>query len=427
MIFWIFELLILLIVFLDYRYYRTILTPIVILGTIYLAFSPIINLLSKFIDIFPITGLTMALTCSYLFVFFVPGIFYKYANMGKKPFEDHMFHSYKHKFEMYEDIIWMFFVFAVLCKVINLVQVIQIYGIGNTKRNEFGIFANIGYLAQILSPYIAYFGLKRKKLIYFFGLGIEFSVMILFELKGPIMITLIHMVLFYLILHQRITFKDGIKKGILLFSIGAILFISVYVFKPILSAESAEEQREAFMYAVNQFTHYFFSPFICSNTYFLTPNGNIYEVGSRVILAPFVNLYELFSGTRNFADNIIHFWPMMSSTRGANVGGIFSESVYQVGYVNAVIYIFVLSFIINYFYHRMCIKGRLVNVTAYLLTLWGLCFFGNYFASFNTFQWLIYTIIVDEVIEIVAYKKRVITFFKDKKIVLFKKAVQWRR
>ena len=365
-------------------------TPICLLGIIYTVAFPLIFILNRFIDVFTPTDFNMMMTLAFFVMVFLLGraVKRKHRDVRRgKPLQ------YIYKMDIHEQFIWFIFFIGMICKFINFRQVAEIRGLGNMKRGEFGVFANLGYLAQVTTPYIVYFGIKKKKLLNFVMVAAELVILTLFEVKGTLLITLLHVVLFNFLMDNRVTLGKMVKRGILLGAFGIIAFIAIYAYLPTIVGQANGDNLVEMAFL--EFVHYLFSPFVCANEYYLMPNGNIFEKGYRVIFNPIIALQERFFGNRNYPDTIIHYWARMSNARTSNVGGLFSETVYQVGYLYAFLYIAAIVLIIYLVFNRAYYKGKWVNGASAILSRWVLCFFANYMAPTTAFQIMIYCFVFD--------------------------------
>ena len=377
----VFEAVLFLIVYLKYLKTKTVLNPVVSFGVVYLIAVPLIFVLHFFTDLYVVSYTNMLFTLSFFFLIYIADTCSVFFVSCK---ENVSVNNYKNSVISAQKIIFFIFLCSLICKVINFVQVLQIRGITNMKRGEFGIFANLGFFAQILTPYILLIAIEKKKILYFLLIFVELGIITMFQLKGTLLIIIVQSVFFVLLFKTKITINSLLKIGIKLLLISLIVFLLLYSVLPnLINASSTRTLDMAFQ----EFVHYGTCPFLCSNEFYLTPEGNVYENGMRVIFNPIIALYEAISGNRNFPDTIIHYWPMMSKTRPANVGGIFSETVYQVGYLGAFLYIFFLLFTIAFVFYVYKKQKRYLWSCAYLLSLWSLCFFGNYFASSTPFNY----------------------------------------
>lgn len=397
----IFEMVLLILILYEYNTRKTMVTPICLLGSIYLIAMPTIYVLHTFMDIYTPTDFNLFMTLTFFVFVFIIGRAESVLYLGKRQND---LARYQAKILTHVGVIFFIFLIGLVFKGISFLQVLRLRGLGNMKRGEFGIFANLGYLAEITSPYVFHIGIKKRKVTCFVLIGIELLILILFEVKGSLLLVVLQMVLFHFMMEKKVSIGKTARKAIGLGFLAIAAFIVIYAYIPTFFGNSSG--KGIIEKAFQEFVHYLFSPFICANGFFKLPAGNKYEEGYRVILNPFIALYERFIGQGNYPDIVIHEWPDMSQARGANVGGVFSESVYQIGYEYAFVYIGFIALIIYVFFNRYYYSGKTINGVAALLSRWVLCFFGNYFAPTTAFQVLIYCFILDYVLMLIPAVQR---------------------
>ena len=82
----------------------------------------------------------------------------------------------------------------------------------------------------------------------------------------------------------------------------------------------------------------------------------------------------------------------------AHVGGIFSESVLNIGYIPAILYVFLIGSIVYYFFINMIYNGKRIITYVYLLGMFMVCFFCNYFTLFPNLECFVYCYFMDVVL-----------------------------
>ena len=393
----VFELGTAILLLLEFLYYKTLITPFMIIGSVYFLCIPLINLLSLRVNIYPVSNFNMFCTLIFLLLIWAANILFKAYFCQKKFTNVEGIKRIKNKIVSYKMIFVLLFIIGVLAYSFNLIQVIARYGINDTKNHAYGMAAHMGYMSLMLAPYITFYAIHMKKKLYYSGIIMLLMVLLLFQNKLPAIVLIIQCTIFNLMLSEDILAKDVLKKGVLILLAAFFIFIIVYSLKPVLLDRSMDFGT-AIQYSFERFTHYLFSGFVSSNEYYRMPSGNQYMSGTKVIFLPFITLYEELFGNKNFVDPVIQDWILIGNNSGTNVGGLLSESVYQVGYFGAAIYIFLIGFMVCFFFNLSRRYQIYVNTSAYLITLIGLGFFCNFFVLFSTLEKLVYVIFFDTII-----------------------------
>ena len=150
------------------------------------------------------------------------------------------------------------------------------------------------------------------------------------------------------------------------------------------------------MFSSKHFFHYLFCPFICSNYFFSHPIYRTLEEGIRTNFNPLDTFWQQFFGNRSFFDPVITYWPVVDDLgTTANVGGLFSESVLNIGYPLSIVYVALIGSITYYFTMRCLLYGkRLVTFICISGTLM-MSFFCNYFSLLPNIECIVYSYLVD--------------------------------
>lgn len=373
------ESLIFSMIYFEYKKYRMVTTPTILLGGIYFLFIPVINIWGSYLGFLPLTEKTIISFTLFLLVLFVGGQFWSIYYRRSRGFDPNFFALVLLN---KEKTIWMGYIVGLIAYVISLLQVIDRYGIENTKSNAFGIFAHIGFISRCFMPIIIYYTIKRKKIKYVIALTINIIALIMFKGKYHIYIPIASFVVLYLIMQKNIKITKIIKAILLTFISAMILFVSVYTIIPnILAGDtSLNEMKVGVQFSVKHFFHYFFCPFISSNEYFDNPCFAGMTTGLRVVFNPIDRLYQWISGSYDYFDPAITLWPVIDTYGNTgNVGGIFSETVFNIGYLGTTIYIFCVGFLLYYFLSKTIYRGKRILSSIFLLGMLLVSFFCNYF------------------------------------------------
>lgn len=391
----IYEVMLIFMVGLEYRYYRSYITPFTIIGSIYILVPLLLKAIGKQIHMYEISDFNLLCTLIYLLILWSSNLIWIFQQKKQKYYKEYNINRYEIKIDMFEKIIFIFFLVCVIAFVSNAFHVVRVYGIANTKNHTNGLTAHMGYMALMMAPYITYTGLTKKKIVYIGSVGILGITLLVLQNKLPIIILLLQCTYFILCVKGRVKGKGIIKKAIIIAVVVVLLFILLYSVRPWLMGENTS-LKSALEHGIERCIHYFFSGFISSNEYYQNPCGN--KNGMRVAFGFFDTLFQAISGNRNYIDPVITKWVLIAPGSGTNVGGLFSELVYQIGYINAGIYVWLVGTMIYMFYNLTCKWQIFVNTTCYLIAVLSISFFCNFFSLFATIEKLCYVFLLDVLI-----------------------------
>lgn len=392
------EILLAILVYGEYKNYRVLATPVTILGGIYFLFFIMINTFGQSLGFLKITDYTIMCFTFFIFILFLSGSgFSLYYRHETKTAKVSRFDLNK-KLKKREKPIWYLFLFSLACYVISLLQVIQRYGINNTKSMAFGPFAHIGFLSRCLLPVIMYYFIRTRKIKYLVASIINVIALVMFQGKYHLYIPIAGFIILYLITKEKINIKKILLVVFAAFIAAMILFVSVYTIIPnIIAGETSwEVMSEGIGFSLKHFFHYLFCPFICSNEYFINPIYRTLEEGIRTNFNAIDTLLQQFVGDRDFFSPVITLWPVVDNIgTTANVGGIFSESVLNIGFPLSVIYVGMIGALVYFYTVRCLLRGKRIITTLCLSGTMMMSFFCNYFSLLPNIECLVYCIIFD--------------------------------
>lgn len=397
MILILFDLIVALIMILEYRRTQMFVTPIITLGGIHIFLVTLINTIGLSFGFQIVSDKTILLFLMFICVMAFSGYFAldirhvkPNAYVGSDVIEN--------KLLRYEKIIFIIYLISLVSYIYNLFQVIRIYGIDNTKGHEFGIFAHIGMFSKILFPIIIFYFFKQKKLKYLIPLIVNILGLFIFKGKYQIFIPIVSCVIVLLFLKRNIKIKTVLITILISFILAILIFAAVYIIIPDLMNNSLNMSslKAGIIFSVQHFFQYIFDPFICSNVFFENPAYNGYYNGFRYIFNPLDSLIQLITGSQDYYNPIINLWVIIDS-RGimGNVGGIFSESVLNIGYIFALLYIMFMTLYVYLIFGKTYCTGKYFLTTVFSLTLFSLSFFCDFFILFSNFECLVYCILID--------------------------------
>jgi len=388
----------------EYQFYRTCITPFFIIGLIYFCSIPFINVLGPWLGYYEISNTSMGLFSLYLAILFlcdIPCKLYKNNPINDSQKRESLF--IKH-----QELIWYIFCVMLLGYALSLVQAIGLYGLENIKGKSGGIFGHMGLFCLALSPMIVYIFAKAKKIRYMLGIIVLYVVLFLFGVKSYIFISIITSCIL-ICFEKRVTLGSLLKIGLILISLALVTFLLIYGVLPILRGGISEPDQivEVIRDAFEHLFYYFASPFLGSNTYFMNPIHNGLDQGMRVLFAPIVSLYEAFVGEQNYPTVIMDFWAPISADAHrthTNVGGMFSEAVYHVGYVWTGMFVLCIGLYCSLFNFARRVSIYFHMSASLAISLLALCFFCNYFTLLSVLEIVVYSFVIEYILLILDKK-----------------------
>jgi len=403
------EILLGVMIYIEYRNYGMVATPTTVLGGVYFLFVPIINTIGQSLGFLKIGSETMIYFTLFVFIVFMAGMLFSYYYRDNYVRHKDYGGKINAKLEKKKGVIWALYLFSLLCYVISLIQVIQRYGINNTKSNAFGPFAHVGFLSRCLLPVIMLYFINERKFRYLVAAAVNIVALIMFQGKYHLFIPVAGFIVLYLITKRNMNIAKIFLVVIGAIVAGLVLFVLVYTVIPnIISGDTSWESMSAGMlFSTRHFFHYLFCPFICSNKYFANPVYRSLTMGMRTNLNAFDTLLQQFTGSRQFFSPVIELWPVVDDLgTTANVGGLFSESVLNVGYGWSVVYVGVISVIVYYFSVRCLLKGKRIITMLCLSGMMMMSFFCNYFSLLPNIECAVYCYLFDVVLMDNPYRVR---------------------
>ncbi|SUY45818.1 Uncharacterised protein [Clostridium putrefaciens] len=386
----------------EYKVYNTFLNPFILISSVYSLLILVNNTIAVRLGFYEIDNSSIMYIMCFLIIIFLVSMFFNKVIYKKNVVVKDEIKQYGDNIVNKDFEILIVFLIGLIAKCISLIQCIQVYGINNIKGKEFGIFAHIGSLAIVLVPYILFLFLKNKnKFYYIIIIMVLYINLFLFGGKYTIFITTMYILIFNGIMND-ISIKKSLKYfGI--FGLGGILsFVGIYALKPIilLGKYDKGEFLESVGFSVKHFAMYLLSPLISTNYYF----NNRIDMGEGIMImftVP-INIIKALFRTGKYINPVITENVPISNYQDTNVGGIFAESVYESGFLVATIYIIVIFCIIYYFYNSSKYKAKNVALTAYMLSVVTMLFFGNFFTVSGIFL----NFILLYVVEVILRNKR---------------------
>ena len=392
----IFDVIVLLMIKMDVKRYKSFFTPFSIISTIYLILINADNLLVSHIykydrvNSYSLSILLLIFTILFCVSYLFSSLFV--ASTGKYHFScENRLNNNTIKFLYYVGLL-SYFISLALC--------IQRFGIKNIKGNAFGIFAHLSSLSFIFAPLLIKASKSVKSKIFtLVSIVAMFAIAFMFGGKYLICINAIYIGLF-LLTSNKYKFKKLLKLAFIILICGLIVFIIIYCLIPLLRHE-VNNFNDTFSFAVEHFFYYLLSPII-GNNYALShlcPDGveKVFTVPLNILKAAF-----------RLADYVNPIYPFIfkySSTGNTNVAGLLGESVYCLGLFFGIVYIVFCFCLIYAIYLSFRINGRYKITTNYLLAVLSFSFFGNFFTLSGIILPLIFMFVFETYIQTIGRKR----------------------
>lgn len=405
----IFVIVLSILLYMEYRIYKTCISPFFVIGIIYLVSVSTVRYVAPALGYYRLENKTIYLFLIYLSIIFFSDIFFK--TVSKKNNRE-VFYTSEAIVIKQQKIIWYIFCVMLIGYTLSLLQSIEIYGIYNIKGKSGGIYGHMGLFAIAISPYIIYLLVKTKKIKYLISIGILYTIMILFGGKTYLFVSLLASSLF-LYAEHTVKFKKMLKLGIIVGFIGVIFFLLIYAVVPCYQSQllSLNALKSQIQEALEHMFYYFSAPFLCSNSYFDMPAYEGMSEGMKIMFSPVVSIYEAILGDRQYPYIIMTNWIQigdLAHRTTSNVGGLFSESVFHIGYIGSFAYLFIICLYENVLYYikRQCSYFHASSAMA--ISILALCFFCNYFTLLVIIEMIVYLLIFETLLFYMSQNKKYI-------------------
>lgn len=399
-----FAIIIVMFNWLQYKMYKTFLNPFTLISLVYLFLIIINNYFAvNWYGFFKVKEITMLYLLYFLFLVFLIGtLFYIFSKKSKTAHLD--IKEYKSLILNRKKLILFLFYIGLIAKYVSLFQTIRTYGLDNLKGNAYGIFAHIGSFATILLPFILIIYLQNKfKIQHILGFVLVLTNILIFGGKYIILITMVHIIVFYALINKVPT-KKIVKYGFIIVLLSFSVFIINYVLRPIIETGYYNENMilDNLKFSFKHFFYYLLSPVIAMNDYFV----NILDSsqGIPILFTVPINIFKAIFRLGNYVMPIYSETVPISYELGTNVAGLFSEAVHTGGWVIASLYVSSFFSFVYYFYLKMLNYSKNISLVSYLLGVVMFLFFCNFITVSGVFLNIIYLTFI----EIILRKKFVI-------------------
>ncbi len=397
----IFTILIGMLIFADFRLYKTFFTPFALISTVYLVLILLNNYVAVNLGFFKVESISIAYILYFLIlIYFISVIFY-FLFKKNKLIPEHNAQKYIKNVVFNQKVILFVFLIGLAAKYLSLLQVISIYGFSNIKGKAFGLFAHIGNLGVVLTPYLLILYLQNKKIKYLILILMMYINLLLFGGKYGIVIAILHLIILYSQLYN-INIKKTIKVGLFTILIGVAIFVTVYALIPSISSNTLNYAifNDRVMFALNHFLFYLISPLVATNYYFANTG-----VGSLDILFTVtINIVKAIFLAGDYVNPVNPIFIPIHSYFTTNVGGLFAETMYHSSLLMASVYIGLFFMFVYFIFNMARYRGRMLSLSALLLAIVTMMFFAN----FLTVSDVVLQIICLFIVELVIIKKIVL-------------------
>ena len=397
--------------------YKTYVTPFNMLAAIYMIAIISINTFGKLIGFKVVEKTTIFWFLVFLIIAFCADLIFKILNMKAKRVDDNIIGDFHSRVINKARFIEFLFLICLVAYGLSLLMAISQFGLTGTKGKSSGIFAHIGILGVAISPYILLMFVDLRSKRYFVEIVALYAIMVMFGGKYEIFFALIAST-FLLIQNNKINLKKIIPIFLKVVTLGGLFFILIYAVLPmVLKGETSSGSTsvlEGSLWALRHMLFYFFGPFISANSFFDMPMHAGLGEGLRAIFNPLVRIIELF-GDKNYPNIVSDNWVHVSTIDYCNVGGLFSEAVYYIDFLGALVYFYIISFFVGFCNYIVKTRGKYVVSTAIVMAAYVLSFFSNYFILLSIIEMMIYAYLFESII----YSKKEIVI-KFGNVVIFR-------
>lgn len=368
----IFVFIIGMLIFADYRLYKTFFTPFSVIASIYLALIFLTNLAAVHLDFFKVNDQSILFIMYFLILIYLVSVIF-YFLFRKNEFTPR---ENAHEYIIYNIIahkktILTVFMIGLAAKYISLVQSLALYGFGHIKGKAFGVFAHIGDFGFVLTPFLLIMYFHEKKVRYLVLILMMYMNLVLFGGKYEIMIAILHLVILYAQLYD-INIRKTLKVGLITVLIGITIFVMIYAVLP--SIKNKGLSLELFLFSLQHFLYYLISPIIATNYYFAHTGAGSPEI---LFTVP-INILKAVTSSGNYVNPINELFIPIHKFYETNVGGLFAETMFQSNLVMATIYITGFFIIVYYFFNIARYRGKMESLGALLLAVVTMMFFSNF-------------------------------------------------
>jgi len=387
-----FNIIIIIMVALDVILCKYQVTPLSIIGTIYLLLIDINNLWAaqKF-HFWNLNENSLGMLVLFFFSIFLVDVFFDLIYRVSKKKE--MGISFRPSDYRVARII--FFVGAIA----YAMQFVRLHiTIGwNIKGMNNGILGHLSSLAFIFGPIALEGALKKEstagKIVMLIAYVIIFGIAILFGGKYVIFINLTYCAMFFLLKRDS---KKAIKRlliaGMLMAGFAISVFAVLYYVIPMLTGRYVSSGE----FVIEHTLYYLLGPVIANNDAIVLAGTGCKEVPFAV----FINIAKALFGDGDYINPILPFVFSTGENHFVNVSGMFGETVYNLGISGALVYTICVFIVLNILMLLYRTYNCFYVSFCYLCAITAFMFFCNFISVSGVVIPFILAIIVDAVLMI---------------------------
>lgn len=366
-----FDLITISLILIDFYNYERQVTPLTIVGSVYLILINMNNLIvSKIYGFYQVADHSLLVLLLFFFLIFgvdmIFGCFYRHTSRAASD-KAVRFHSFR--------LIGILYGTGVLAYFFEFVKLSRIYGVNSIKGKGGGILGHLTFLAYILGPLALDFAIKRKnkiKIMMVILMNLStLGIAVLFGGKYQIFINLTYFLLFFILKRDhRTSMVKLIKLVIPMMGLAIAAFMTIYYIIPVLTGA----YQTSVDFAIRHMFDYLLGPMIANNY-------TISHSGTGNVLAPFavfINIGKALVREGNYVNPIFPFVFPTAPGMITNVSGFFGDLIYTLGIPGALVYTLVTFFIVNIFFLFYRSQTKYQLCFCYTSAILAFLFFGNF-------------------------------------------------
>lgn len=404
----IFSLIIGILIFADYKLYKTTFTPFTILSGTYLLLVLLNNFGAVKLGFFEVKSSSIGYLLYFIMLIYAVSIFFYFVFHIK-----HTTSINKIDRQRYVELVILnqtrrkqivvTFILGLLAKYLSLIQAISQYGIENIKGKAEGIYAHIGNIGLVLTPYIMVLFIREKKLTYLLLILMMYVNLFYFGGKYGLIIAMLHLTILYAMIYD-VNPSKTIKIALLILLFVVAVFIVIYAIIPSLRDDSLNKQIfvDRLLFSLTHFLFYLVSPVIATNYYFSNMgSGNV-----ELLFTVPINIIRGALGIGGYLNSINTKFMQVHTYYATNVGGLFAEAAYESNLLFASVYVILFFTFVYYFFSMAIYQAKMISLAALSLSVVMMMFFGNFLTVSGVVLQLIFLFVIEFLFNNTAVKNK---------------------
>ena len=383
-----FDLIMVSLILIDIYNYERQVTPLTIVGSIFVFLINLNNLIvSEIYGFYKVTDHSLLVLLLFFFLIFGVDMAFGclYRHTSRTALEQAVrFRSFR--------LVSILYGIGVLAYFLEFIRLSRVYGINGIKGKGGGILGHLTFLAYILGPITLDLAIKRKNkfniiLVIFINL-VTLGIAVLFGGKYQIFINLTYFLLFFILKRDhRASIIKLIKLVVPMMGIAIAGFMVIYYIIPVITGA----YQTSIDFAIRHMFDYLLGPMIANNyTISHSGQGNVFAP-----FAVFINIGKALVREGNYVNPIFPFVFPTSPIMITNVSGFFGDIIYTLGIPGALVYTLVIFFIINIFFWFYRSQTKYQLCFCYTAAILVFLFFGNFITVSGVVLPLILAFVLD--------------------------------